>query len=47
MRYLNSYLWRRVPRGDERGALVVEVIHTLERCEKLARSLYTPDYRGL
>ena len=46
-RLLQGYLRRRVPRGDARGALVVEAIVTLDRCERLLRSMYTPTYDGL
>lgn len=47
LRALDSYLVRRCRGYDGRGALVVELTATLERCEKLARSMFDPSYEGL
>lgn len=46
-RALESYLMRKVRGRRELGALVVDAIRTLERCETLLRSMYVPNYEGL
>jgi hypothetical protein len=46
-RLLMSYMMRRVPRGDTRGPIIVGIIQSLDRSERILRSMYVPNHDGL